>query len=97
MAPNQTSTERQMSQTAEPTFINTLLQGRASIEQLAALLNPDRPVSERSVYNEMDRLNVPYVKVLGKRWYDLAQVKAAILASETTRHPRGRGRPRKAA
>lgn len=77
--------------------LNLLLQGRASIKQLAGLLSPDRTVSERTVYNEMDRLNVPYVKVVGRRWYNLEQVKTAILASEISRQPRGRGRPRKAA
>jgi hypothetical protein len=78
---------------------NPLLFNRLSIEQLATLLNPEKPVSERSVYNEMDRLNVPYVRVLSKRWYDVDQVRAAILASEVNRQPVKRGRPtgRKAA
>jgi hypothetical protein len=78
---------------------NPLLLNRVSIEQLTTLLDPDKPVSARSVYNEMDRLNVPYVKVLSKRWYDIDQVRAAILASEVNRQPAKRGRPanRKAA
>jgi hypothetical protein len=78
---------------------NPLLSNRVNIEQLATLLNPDKPVSERSVYNEMDRLSVPYVRVLSRRWYDLDQVRDAILASEVSRQPPKRGRPagRKAA
>lgn len=90
-----------MSQTTQDTREQrkTLLSNRVNIEQLATLLNPDKPVSERSVYNEMDRLNVPYVRVLSRRWYDIDQVRAAILASEVNRQPPKRGRParRKAA
>jgi hypothetical protein len=73
-----------------------LLSNYVNIEQLAILLNPGNPVSERSVYNEMDRLKVPFVKILNVRWYDRDKVKAAILACEVCRQPPKRGRPRRA-
>jgi hypothetical protein len=76
-----------------------LLGNRLNIAGLAIALNPASPPCERSVYNLMDSLNVPYIKVLNARWYDPAQVKAAIMAREVNREPRRRGRPanRKAA
>jgi hypothetical protein len=76
-----------------------LLGNRLNIEQLAVVLNPADPPCERSVYNLLDDLGVPYVKVLNVRWYDPDVVRAAILAREVSWHPPKRGRParRKAA
>jgi hypothetical protein len=76
-----------------------LLSNHVNIKQLKTLLNPDKPASERSVYNEMQRLGVPYVRVLSQRWYDLKHIQAALLASAANREPPKRGRPvgRKAA
>jgi hypothetical protein len=84
---------------ADATQRNPLLRNRVTFEQLGKMLSPDpkNPCCERAVRNLMDFLDVPYVKVLGIRWYDLDQVRAAILASEVNRQPRGRGRPRKIA
>jgi hypothetical protein len=70
-----------------------LLGNRLNIEQLAVALNPSDPPCERSIYNLMDRLNVPYVKVLNVRWYDPDAVREAILAREVSRQPVRRGRP----
>ncbi len=76
-----------------------LLGNRLNIAQLAIALNPADPPCERSVYNLTDKLKVPYVKVLGVRWFDPDEVRAAILAGEVSRQPRRPGRParRKAA
>jgi hypothetical protein len=76
-----------------------LLGNRLNIPKLAIALNPADPPCERSVYNLMDRLNVPYIKVLNVRWYDPDDVRKAILAGEVNRQPRRPGRPanRKAA
>jgi hypothetical protein len=86
-----------MPQTEPPQAIKEqpkpLLGNRVNIPQLAAELNPDNPPCERSIYNLMDQLNVPYVKVLGVRWYDRDVVRAAILAREVNRQPVRRGRP----
>jgi hypothetical protein len=70
-----------------------LLGNRLNIAKLAIALNPADPPCERSVYNLMDRLNVPYIKVLNVRWYDPDEVRNAILAGEITRQPRRPGRP----
>jgi hypothetical protein len=76
-----------------------LLGNRLNIPRLAIALNPTDPPCERSVYNLMDRLNVPYIRVLKVRWYDPDDVRKAILAGEVNRQPRRPGRPanRKAA
>ena len=74
-----------------------LLGNRLNIGQLAVVLNPADPPCERSVYNLLDQLNVPYVKALNIRWYDPDVVRDAILAREVSRQPPKRGRPRKAA
>jgi hypothetical protein len=76
-----------------------LLGNRRNIKQLAVELNPADPPCERSVYNLLDELDVPYVKVLNVRWYDPDVVRAAILAREVNRQRPKRGRPagRKAA
>jgi hypothetical protein len=90
-------TEQQQAPTEQR---HPLLRNHVNIDGLAHLLGTEgKPVSERSVYNEMDRLDVPYVRVLSVRWYDIDAVRAAILAREVNRQPRGRGRPanRKAA
>jgi hypothetical protein len=80
---------------------NPLLENRVTLEQLRKLLSvdPENPCCERSVRCLMDRLDVPFVKVLAVRFYDLDAVRSAILASEVNRQPRRRGRPatRKAA
>lgn len=79
---------------------NPLLRNHVNIDGLTHLLGAEgKPVSERSVYNEMDRLNVPFVKVLNVRWYNIDDVRAAILARKVNRQPRRPGRPagRKAA
>jgi hypothetical protein len=77
-----------------------LLPEHVTIEDLRHLLGaPGKPVSERGIYNELDRLRVPYVKVMNIRRYKINDVRAAILDREVTRQPRRPGRPagRKAA
>jgi hypothetical protein len=69
-----------------------LLPNHVTIAQLALEINPNKPPCERSIYNLVDRLNIPYVKLLNERLFDRDVVRAAILASEVTRQPRGRGR-----
>jgi hypothetical protein len=79
---------------------NPLLRNYVNVDALTHLLGtPGKAVSERSVYNEMDRLGVPYVKIMNARWWNVDDVRAAILAREVNREPRRRGRPanRKAA
>jgi hypothetical protein len=76
-----------------------LLPNHVTIAQLALEINPIKPPCERSIYNLVDRLNIPYVKLLNERLFDRDVVRAAILASGVSREPRRRGRPstRKAA
>jgi len=76
-----------------------LLGNLLNIKQLAVALNPSDPPCERTVFNLMGLLNVPYVKVLNVRLYDPDTVRGAILAREVSRQPVRRGRPasRKAA
>jgi hypothetical protein len=81
---------REQQQQAKPLFAN-----RVSIHQLPAELNKDKPPCERSVRNLMDKLEVPFIKIAGVRWYDRDDVRDAILATEVNRKPRGRGRPRR--
>jgi hypothetical protein len=70
-----------------------LLPNHVTIAQLALEINPTKPPCERSIYNLVDRLNIPYVKLLNERLFDRDVVRAAILASEVNRQPRRRGRP----
>jgi hypothetical protein len=70
-----------------------LLGDRLTLEDIAA----DLGCCERAARNLMDRLAVPYTKVLNARRYDREAVKTAILGGDVNRFPRGRGRPRKAA
>jgi hypothetical protein len=62
-------------------------------QQLAAALG----CSERSVYNLMEQMRVPYVRVLGKRLVNPADFRAALARQQANTSSRGRGRPRKAA
>lgn len=70
-----------------------LIPGRATLTEIAAELR----CCERSAYNLMSRLGVPYIRVLTKRFYDRDAVRAALLRGEVNRASRGRGRPAKAA
>lgn len=70
--------------------IDALLSDRVSIADLAAELG----VCERTIRGEMDRLQVPYVKLCNVRWYSRQDIRAALLARAVNRAPRGRGRPR---
>ena len=60
-------------------------------QQLAAALG----CSERSVYNLIDQLRIPYVRVVGKRLVNPAAFRAALAKQQANAAPRGRGRPRK--
>ncbi len=62
-------------------------------QQLAAALG----CSERSIYNLIDQLHIPYVRVLGKRLVKPADFRTALAKQQANTAPRGRGRPRKAA
>lgn len=53
--------------------------------------------TERSVYNLVDQLRIPYVRVLSKRLVNPADFRAALAKQRANAAPRGRGRPRKAA
>jgi hypothetical protein len=73
--------------------LNSILENRICIADIAA----ETDMCERTARNEMDRLNVPYVKFGNVRWYDRDEVRVALLASAVRKTPRGRGRPRKTA
>lgn len=51
--------------------------------------------TERSIYNLVDQLRIPYVRVLGKRLVNPADFRAALTKQQMNTAPRGRGRPRK--
>lgn len=91
-----TAMGRELPQDPVPHYNNEkpqpLLGNRINIKQLAVELNPDKPPCERSVYNLLGQLQVPYVKILGVRWYDRDVVREAILAREVNRQLPKRGR-----
>jgi len=68
-----------------------LLPNRVTLADIAAAMNG----GERAARNHMDRLRVPFVKAMNVRYYDLDDVRAAILNEGAKPAPRGRGRPRK--
>ncbi len=51
--------------------------------------------TERSVYNLVDRMRVPFVRVLDKRMVSPADFRAALAKHQANAAPRGPGRPRK--
>ena|ERR1700761_2076948 len=57
---------------------------RYTLEQLRTILSPDpqNPRCERTIRNLMDDLRVPYIRLMGDRWYDLDQVRSAIMAQQ---------------
>lgn len=65
---------------------------KVPIPQLALALS----VSERSIYNLIDRHRIPFVKLLNKRLVEPADIKSAMLRDQSNAPQRGRGRPRKA-
>lgn len=65
---------------------------RWTLSQIAAALS----CTERAVYDLVARLQLPYVRVLGKRFYDPADIRVA-LERQAKNHPPRRGRPRKTA
>jgi hypothetical protein len=69
-----------------------LLQNLLTIEQLRRPLSPEpeNPCTARAVRNLVDRLWVPFVKVLGVRYYDIDVVRAAILAHPAVSRAQGR-------
>jgi hypothetical protein len=72
--------------------IRTKLIGkRVTYQQLAAALR----CSERSIYNVVEKLKVPYVSVLGRRHVDPDDFRAALEKRQANTTPRTRGRPRK--
>lgn len=76
---------------AAPPSLADLVGGLWTYQQLAAALN----CSERAIYNEIARLNVPYTKILNRRYVDPAAFRAALAKQQHNTAPRGRGRPRK--
>ena len=66
--------------------------GRWTLPMIAAALN----CTERAVYDLVARLQLPYIRVLGKRFYDPADIRRALERDAQNRAP-GRGRPRKSA
>jgi hypothetical protein len=76
-----------------PPRLTDLVGNKVTFQQIAAALG----CSERSVYNVVNRLGIPFVRVLGKRLVDPADFRAALTKQQANAAPRGRGRPRKAA
>jgi hypothetical protein len=70
-----------------------IIGGRKLFSEIAMALG----CCERSVANVVDKMNVPYVRFLNRRYAKPEDVCAAFVAREVNRDPRGRGRPRKAA
>ena len=48
---------------------------------------------ERSIWNTIERHNVPYIKFLGRRYVEPRDIAAALLVQEVRRAPRRPGRP----
>jgi hypothetical protein len=67
-----------------------LIGRRINITTAAAALG----VTERSIYNAIDRYQIPFVKVFGQRYLSIDDIRSALTADQSRR---GRGRPRKAA
>ncbi len=81
----------------EPTDPAAIVRGavigdRVTIEQAADALG----VTERSVYNAIDRYSIPYVVIFRRRYISPDALRAALVR-EVNRQPRRPGRPRKAA
>lgn len=72
---------------------SAMVDGRITIAETAAAFR----VTERSVYNAIDRYRVPFVKVFGVRYLRPEDLRKALIAAETNSPPRRRGRPRSTA
>ena len=66
---------------------------RWTLPMIAAALG----CTERAVYDLVARLQLPYIRVLGKRFYDPADIRRALERDAQNCAPSGRGRPRRAA
>ena len=72
---------------------NELLGGRADITALAASLS----CTSRTIYAMAARLRLPYVKIAGRRFYEIAALRGALENASGNLPPSRRGRPRKTA
>ncbi|GAB0119920.1 hypothetical protein [Acidisoma sp. 7E03] len=50
---------------------------------------------QRSARNLVDKLQVPHIRLRGRRLYDLDDLRRRLLSQAANTAPRGRGRPRK--
>ncbi len=91
--PDVLSSAAHLAALATPPNLTDLVGDLWTYQQLAAALG----CSERSIYNLIDQLRIPYVRVLGKRLVKPADFRAALAKQQANTAPRGRGRPRKAA
>lgn len=81
----------------EPDEIRSaLLAGRADVTTLAAALG----CTTRTIYATTERLKIPFLKVAGRRFFKLEELRAALEAEHLGANappPRRPGRPRKSA
>ena len=73
-------------------LLTALVGKRVTIAQAAAAIG----VTERAVYKSIAEHSIPFVKVLGTRYLDPADLSRALIKQHNA-PPRGRGRPPKSA
>jgi hypothetical protein len=71
----------------------SLIGDRVTIEQTAAATNR----TPRCIYQAVAKHNIPFVRILGVRYFSPADLRRALAPASDATGKRGRGRPRKVA
>jgi hypothetical protein len=82
-----------LSEASKALSIADIVDDRRSFAEIATAVG----CTERSVYNLVARHQIPFIRLLSKRYARPADIREALLRDETNRSPRARGRPKAAA